>query len=383
MLSNQHSDRTRAHSPLRPGVLPTAPYSTRPPSPPYIHVPAVPFPAATSTTTTTGNLSTSSNPSDANTRARTPSPFSNILMTITPSPNAVHYSQYTPTPLSHADLALVTRNLAPQYAKDASTNWVYESRRQAQQVLDWVYLGPASVVRDKVFMEREGITMVLAARDKRFAAVSLPGLKRALEGTGVEVEGVEVGDARELVRVFDVVVGIINRHMLRIERERVENEGQGKPGKVLVCCETGNDRSAAIVAAYLMAMFALDTVQAVQYMLLKRFCVTLGDETKHMLQAYGDILRARGDVGVMMSTSTTAPAMPAVTNVSAQGQQSHQQPLQPPQQYLQPHPTKRRIEETRDVEMDDGIDPDDVMSDAMDEERYAGRSFAPFVEREP
>jgi hypothetical protein len=123
-------------------------------------------------------------------------------------------------------------------------------------------------------------------------------------------------------------------------------------------CETGNDRSAAVVAAYLMAMYGLDTVQAVQFMQLQRFCVALGDDFKFQLQTYGDILRARGDVGVMgqqRQGQESAGGMVLGTNV------------------------KRRIEQTMG-EAEEGGQEEMVVE--MDDERYAGRNFAPFVERD-
>ncbi|KAL2021097.1 hypothetical protein VTK56DRAFT_7516 [Thermocarpiscus australiensis] len=330
------------HSVLRPNVLPTAPFSNRPPSPPYIHVPPV-APVSSS-----------------------------VVMSITPPASAVHT-----TGLSEADLRAVTRGGAAQTARERTHDWRYEARRAAQPVLDYLYLGPASVARDRAFLAREGITMVLAARDARFfagaAASSLllaEGVRRAVEPLGIATETIDVADGRELVAAFSVAVRRINAHLLGVYRAEVERaraegrevseEGEGlrRRGKVLVCCETGNDRSAAIVAAYLMAVYGLDTVRAVQFMLLKRFSVTLGDETKFFLQSYEDILRARGDVGSMAGHQSQGGAGVG-GGIVAQ--------------------SKRRIEETRD-EPEDG-QQDEVMGE-MDDERYACRNFAPFVERD-
>jgi hypothetical protein len=272
-------------------------------------------------------------------------------MTIHPSPSAIHTAALSP-----ADLQTITRNL-PQSARDASATWVYESRRRAQPVLDYLYLGPASVVKDRAFLLREGITMVLCARDARFAApgtatagggMLVMGVKRAVEGMGVAVEGIDVADGRELVGAFSVAAGRVNAHVLGVERD-----GTGRRGKVLVVCETGNDRSAAVVAAYLMAVYGLDTVQAVQFMQLKRFCVALGDAFKFQLQTYGDILRARGDVGVM--------GLQARSGGEVGGN------------------VKMRIEQTMG-DAEEGGQGD--MEVEMDDERYASRGFAPFVERD-
>jgi hypothetical protein len=286
-------------------------------------------------------------------------------MTIHPSPAAIHHTR-TPS-LNHltpADLAAITHDYAPQTARDPTNTWKYESRRQAQAVLEYLYLGPASVARDRGFVVGQGISMVLVARDARFAALAggiVNGLRRAVEGTGCVVEAVDVADGRELVGVFSTAAAMVNAHLL----------ARAGAGKVLVCCETGNDRSAAIVAAYLMAMFGLDTVQAVQFMLLQRFCVTMGDDTKFALQAYGDILRARGDVGVMAAAA--AAGNQGLQGAGAGGGNGTGVIG------LRPKQSKRRIEETSGGEA--GEDEPDTMMGAMDEDRYVGRSFAPFIER--
>ncbi|KAJ4294888.1 hypothetical protein N0V88_005127 [Collariella sp. IMI 366227] len=151
--------------------------------------------------------------------------------------------------------------------------------------------------------------------------------------------------------------GKVNEHLLEVyyarEREQQQQGVEGR-GKVLVVCETGNDRSAAIVAAYLMTMYGLDTVQAVQFTQLQRFCVTLGDDTKYQLQAYGDILRAMGDVG-------------------GQSQQLHEK-------QQQQQGGGRGTATLSKRRMDDDTD-DDEMAGTDDAERYAGRNFAPFVEQ--
>ncbi|KAL1835542.1 hypothetical protein VTJ49DRAFT_6497 [Mycothermus thermophilus] len=383
---------------LQPTVQPTAPYSSRPPSPPYIHVP----PAGTSPPTTLTNpyhppnsTSSSARQSRATTPIPTPSPDfpattsrppgqgqghgpSAVVMTIHPSPYAVHT-----TGLSADQLQIITRG-TPQSAQDGSATWQYESRRAAQQVLDFLWLGPASCVRDRAWVESVGVTMVVCARDARFATTSsgsgsgmgegmlVAGVKRAVAGMGVEVEGLDVADGRELVGAFSVAAGVVNRHMLEV----AARSGGRRRGCVLMVCETGNDRSAAVVAAYLMAVYGLDTVAAVQFVQLCRFCVALGDDLKFRLRAYEDILRARGDVGASGDGQ-----------VQLQQQQQQQQiggtPPQENGRVSGAGKAKRGIE---DVMMDDGDGAggggEDAMAVDMDDERYVGRSFAPFVERE-
>ncbi|KAK4228820.1 putative fmi2 protein [Podospora fimiseda] len=247
--------------PIAPGVAATAPFSARPPSPPYIHVPTV---------THRGQGTTS--------------------MSITPS-----FTDIDSTQLTEADLRLITSGGALQSATDSSNTWKYESRRQAQPILDFLYLGPSSVTKDFKFLTNSGITLILAIRDARFGGMTFMNCKRAGEALGVEVDNVDIlpdNGPQDVMRGFGLTVKKINEHLLRVFRE---SEGQ-KKGKVLICCETGNDRSALMGAAYIMTVFGVDLVTTIQFMTLQRFCVTFGDDVKFLLQTYDDILRARRDV---------------------------------------------------------------------------------------
>jgi protein tyrosine/serine phosphatase len=70
------------------------------------------------------------------------------------------------------------------------------------------------------------------------------------------------------------------------------------PGKVLVFCESGNDRSATVVTAYLMVLYGLGAVEAMQLVQSQRFCLAIEDGSKNMLQTFEDILKAKRDVAI-------------------------------------------------------------------------------------
>ncbi|KAK3994838.1 putative fmi2 protein [Cladorrhinum sp. PSN332] len=244
--------------PIAPGVSATAPFSARPPSPPYIHVPTI---------IQRGQGTTS--------------------MSIAPS-----FSDINSTQLTEADLRLITSGGALQSATDSSNTWKYESRRQAQPILDFLYLGPSSVAKDHTFLTSSGITLILAIRDARFAGM-FANCQRAADALGIAADNVDISPGpQDVMRAFGVTVKKINEHLLHVYRE----SGGQKKGKVFICCETGNDRSALMAAAYIMTVFGLDLVTTVQFMTLQRFCVTFGDEMKFLLQTYDDILTARRDV---------------------------------------------------------------------------------------
>ncbi|GAB0133071.1 hypothetical protein EsDP_00001487 [Epichloe bromicola] len=247
----------------------SADYSYRAPSPPYIHIPG---PKRTTT---------------------------KVLMELMPS-----YEHVDPSQLTSDDLQIITQN-AKQVAIDQLATWAYEDRRFAQAIVDFLFLGPTSIIRDHHFLKREGITMMLVVRDPRLTG-TLRSVDQASEELGIAVEYVHVDGPADLIRGFPNMIRLINDHLLSVyhSQSRGRNdEGQilmetchFRRGKVLVTCDSGNHRSAAIVAAYLMSVFGQSMVSTVQFVQLKRFCCIYDEDMKRMLQSWEDILRARSMV---------------------------------------------------------------------------------------
>jgi serine/threonine/tyrosine-interacting protein len=75
--------------------------------------------------------------------------------------------------------------------------------------------------------------------------------------------------------------------------------------RVLVFCESGNEKSAAVVAAYMMASFQeVDASTAMLAIQARRFCCSFGSydtSFKNILVNYGDILQAQRDVDAQMA----------------------------------------------------------------------------------
>ncbi|KAH8681236.1 protein-tyrosine phosphatase-like protein [Xylariales sp. PMI_506] len=350
---------------MRHGAVPAAPYESRPPSPPAILIPSPNFLNA------------------------------NEPMKCVPS-----FANIDPQSLSFRDLEIITQN-KPQEAYDSVNNWTYEDRRTAQPVLDFLYLGPSSIARDKKFLQENGITMLLAARDARMAQARLMGVDRVAKDLGIYAEYIDVSDRQELIRTFPHAVRAINNHMLEVYRSQavsvepqgaqglgddsmVIDRGNFKRGRVLVFCETGNDRSAAIIVAYLMSVFGMNMVQACQFTQFRRFCVSLDEDMKFLLQTFEGILSAQKTVhrheflnpvsipsatdgsrsGTLSSTSTAITPSTPNTIFSTQTD---------PKTRL-----KRGIEDT--IDNDEMLDVDDF---AYDRDRYTERpAFVPFVDQQ-
>lgn len=235
-----------------PDAIRMAPYSLRAPSPPVLHVPVVQF------------------------RPDEPSE-----MRFTPSAERVD-----PTQLTDEDLFIITGGKT-HVAVDRVFSWRYEDRRRAQHILDFLVLGPTSVVRDDEFLRREAVTMMLVARDARMGDTRLVSVDVAASRHGIVRLFVDVEYPSGVINAWSHAVRLINDHLVSYHRAR------GRRGKVLVMCESGNDRSAAIVVAYLMALFGVGVVPAIQFTSVQRFCCCFEEDVKRLLVAWGDILRAR------------------------------------------------------------------------------------------
>lgn len=257
------------------GAMPTAPYSARPPSPPSV---VIPTPIMT----------------DAS-----------ECIKIVPT-----YNNVDPASLSVGDLKIITQNHKEQLAQDSAFGWTYECRRTAQPILDFLYLGPSSIARDRKWLRDNGITMLLAARDSRHAGVHLMANLELVQELGIQAEYVDVANYNELIHAFPSAIRKINDHMLNVFRgQRLTNTnvqlgdekmaiptGEIRRGKVLVFCETGNDRSAGVVVAYLMSVFGMSMVEACQFIHFKRFCVGLSEDLRFLLRSFEDILVAQRTV---------------------------------------------------------------------------------------
>ena len=252
-------------------------------------------------------------------------------------------------------------------------DWKYEQRRMAHRILPFLYLGPVSAARDKDYLQAEGITMVLAIRNTMSAQAKLLGSKAASD-LHIQHAAIDVAGNQELIAAFPRATELINSHLSTMyNRQQVKSamhnlniaqDGAVTPGKgkVLVFCESGNERSAAVVAAYMMAMYSMDLIKTIQIVQAQRFCVSLDDSLKNLLHSYEIILQAKRDVA-----ASGIPWAPEA-------------PLHKPQTINKPTRSAKSVKRT----LDDAYDMDMEMGDGnehMDDGRFEGREGeAPFLD---
>ena len=184
---------------------------------------------------------------------------------------------------------------------DNMLNWRYEQRREAQAILPFLYLGPLSAAKNPDFLRREGITMVMAVRNTSSAQANFV-VSRAATDLGIPAVSIDVASNQELIAAFARAIEGINSHLSGIyyQQQRhvaaVHPAPKSVPGKVLVFCESGNERSAAVVAAYMIHMYPFTLVDTLQILTNQRFCVTFDDNLKSLLRSYEIIVNAKRDV---------------------------------------------------------------------------------------
>lgn len=147
--------------------------------------------------------------------------------------------------------------------------------------------------------------MVMAVRNTMSAQARLLGSKTA-QDMGVDTKMIDVAGNQELIAAFPRAIEAINSHLSAMYKQDGSRHTQpaatgqthlrSAPGRVLVFCESGNERSATLVTAYIMAMYATDLVTAIQIVQAQRFAIAFDDSLRNLLLTYETILKAKRDV---------------------------------------------------------------------------------------
>lgn len=222
-------------------------------------------------------------------------------------------------------------------------SWKYESRREAQNVLPFLYLGPSTVCKDEAYLTQARISMVLFVRHASpLQPKPLPPSIKKAQDLGITIQTLDVTSSQELIAAFTHATRMINTHLTGAYANSISPN-------VLICCDSGNARSAAVTVAYCMDILGITLETALQFVHSKRFCTSLDDSLKFVLASYADILRARRDV-----ENVSAPSV----GIGPQYNNGHRAPT-----------TKRSRQ----------VDDDDDMGEAGDLPRFEDRSFTPFI----
>jgi serine/threonine/tyrosine-interacting protein len=180
-------------------------------------------------------------------------------------------------------------------------DWTYARRREAQKILPFLYVGPLSTANDGNFVRDRGFTFLVAVRAAASGPARVMDASKIADKYGIQSYNLTVGSPSDLIRKVPAAIKAINDHLeSTIEKGTVHGQVSFQrcaiQAKVLIFCETGNERAPALVAAYLMAVLNLDAITAIQTVQSQRFSMCLGESLTNALTTFETVLKAQRDV---------------------------------------------------------------------------------------
>jgi serine/threonine/tyrosine-interacting protein len=175
--------------------------------------------------------------------------------------------------------------------------WTYSSRRQAQSITPFLYLGPGNCMRDAAFLDTAGITFLLAVRSAKVAR-NLPHYLQpstSPAAAGRQTAVFDTDNPFEFIANVRPVIRTIINHIQTKSKLPIQSMEDVK-ARILICCETGNDRSATLVAAILMIIYGCSPREALQVIYSQRTSVSIVEDMRRMLLGFDDILAAERQV---------------------------------------------------------------------------------------
>ncbi|KAI8992072.1 protein-tyrosine phosphatase-like protein [Mycotypha africana] len=157
-------------------------------------------------------------------------------------------------------------------------DWKYEMRREIQEIVPGVFLGPFAACRNVENLKAKGITNILCIVDPSEAR--LLRIEHLSQAFLYKQFIVNDSNLQNLIQIFPTT----SQHIRDVLQ-------QG--GKIVVCCNGGMSRSPTFVIAYIMEIFDTDASTAYHFVQAKRLCINPNDGFKSQLKEYEPIYKAR------------------------------------------------------------------------------------------
>ncbi|XP_019631128.1 PREDICTED: serine/threonine/tyrosine-interacting protein A-like [Branchiostoma belcheri] len=164
-------------------------------------------------------------------------------------------------------------------SEDDTRDWSYTMRRNMQEILPNVFLGPYSVAtkRNLSNLLELGITHVVCVRDTLEAKIIKPNFSDHFRYLVLDVA--------------DKTTENIIQHFPKVKEFMDQCLQTG--GKVLVHGNGGISRSAALVIAYMMETYGMTYRDAFHHVQQRRFCIQPNEGFANQLMEYEPIYMAR------------------------------------------------------------------------------------------
>lgn len=157
--------------------------------------------------------------------------------------------------------------------------WSYLLRREMQEIMPGLYLGPYSAASKSRFnsLNEKGITHIVCIRHNVEAHIIKPNFPDKIKYLVVEMA--------------DTFTQNLITHLS--ECRSFIDECLASGGKCLVHGSNGISRSAAVVIAYVMEKMVLPYRDAIKYVQNRRYCINPNDGFKRQLIEYEVIYKAQ------------------------------------------------------------------------------------------
>ncbi|XP_031569241.1 serine/threonine/tyrosine-interacting protein-like isoform X2 [Actinia tenebrosa] len=162
--------------------------------------------------------------------------------------------------------------------KDDVVDWTYSKRRDMQEIVPRIYLGPYSAAMKSKFdnLKAHSITHIVCIRQDIEANFVKPNFKNDFKYLILDVADLPT---ENIIKHFPQVKAFID-------------EGLSSAGNVLLHGNAGISRSAALMIAYIMETYGLSYRDAFQHVQQKRFCINPNEGFAHQLMEYEPIYLA-------------------------------------------------------------------------------------------
>ncbi|KAJ3284566.1 hypothetical protein HK104_009874 [Borealophlyctis nickersoniae] len=170
--------------------------------------------------------------------------------------------------------------MAQDFFRMDAHDWRYEMRREMQEILPGLWLGPFSVCKSLELLKEKKITHILCIRDSKEGH-----LVKVMFPNDFVYHIIQVSDSpmQNLIPYFPDAKNFIDQAL-------------GEGGRVLVHCNGGISRSPAFVVAYVMESQRWDFTTAYSFVQNKRFCMNPNEGFKYQLKEYEPIFKARENI---------------------------------------------------------------------------------------
>jgi len=150
------------------------------------------------------------------------------------------------------------------------TDWTYTKKREAQEIVPGLWLGPFGAARDQEFLKRANITDALVVRGPEEARIIVPKYPEFIH---YEILECRDNPFENVIRFFPSVKQLLDLVL-------------GRGGRILVHGNAGMSRSAAFVVAYVMETFNLTSDLAHHYVLTRRHCISINEGFRNQIREY-------------------------------------------------------------------------------------------------